>query len=108
MNEDELKAKEEELNTKQEELTKRENELNARQEEFNEHKEDAAAIVKQVKDEYETKILKQHDKYEARLKERENVIKQLLSGNGGDANKQHENIIIDKINARRIAQNKKW
>lgn len=100
MNEEELKAKEEELKAKEEELNTREEELNA-------HAEDTGALVKQVKDEYDAKLLKQHDAYEKRLKEREAVIKQLLS-NDGDANTQPQNTIVDKINARRSAQNKKW
>lgn len=100
MNEEELKAKEEELKTKEEEL-------NAREEELNAHAEDTGALVKQVKDEYDAKLLKQHDVYEKRLKEREAVIKQLLS-NDGDANTPPQNTIVDKINARRSAQNKKW
>ena len=100
MNEEELKAKEEELKAKEEELNTREEELNA-------HAEDTGNLVKQVKDEYEAKMLKQHDTYEKRLKEREAVIKQLLS-NDGDADTPPQNTIVDKINARRIAQNKKW
>ena len=93
MNEEELKAKEEELNTREEEL--------------NAHAEDTGNLVKQVKDEYEAKMLKQHDTYEKRLKEREAVIKQLLS-NDGEANTPPQNTIVDKINARRHAQNRKW
>ena len=100
MNEEELKAKEEELKAKEEELNTREEELNA-------HAEDTGNLVKQVKDEYEAKMLKQHDTYEKRLKEREAVIKQLLS-NDGEANTPPQNTIVDKINARRHAQNRKW
>ena len=100
MNEDELKAKEEELKAKEEELKTREEELSAQA-------EDTSNLVKQVKDEYESKLLKQHDTYEKRLKERESVIKQLLSDDG-DANQPPTNTIVDKINARRSAQNKKW
>lgn len=100
MNEEELKAL-------QEDLQKREEEIKQREDEINESKEDTANLVKQVKDEYEGKLLKQRDKYETRLQEREKVIRQLLSENG-DANKPKENNIIDLINARRIAQNKKW
>ena len=100
MNEEELKAKEEELKAKEEELNTREEELNA-------HAEDTGNLVKQVKDEYEAKMLKQHNTYEKRLKEREAVIKQLLS-NDGEANTPPQNTIVDKINARRHAQNKKW
>lgn len=99
MTEDELKQKEKELN-------EREASLNEREEALNEKDTDTQALVKQVKDEYEAKLLKQRDKYETRLQEREKVIKQLLSGDG-DANKPKDTI-IDKINARRSAQNKKW
>ena len=91
----------------EEELKALEETLKKREEELNEHKEDAQTLVKQVKDEYEAKLTKQRIAYEKRLKEREDVIKQLLSGDG-DANKPSDNVIIDKINARRIAQNKKW
>ena len=100
MNEEELKAKEAELTEKDEQLKLREEELQKRN-------EDIDGLVKQIKDEYDAKLLKQHDAYEKRLKEREDVIKQLLCSDG-NANKPNENIIIDKINARRIAQNKKW
>lgn len=107
MTEEELKAKEEELKEREDELNEREASIKDREDELNEHKEDAQTLVKQVKDEYEAKISKQRIAYEKRLKEREDVIKQLLSGDG-DANKPSENVIIDKINARRSAQNKKW
>lgn len=107
MNEEELKKFEEDLKKREAELNERENELNEREAEMKASQEDTAKLVKQVKDEYEAKLLKQHDAYEKRLKEREEVIKQLLSGSG-DANKPQGNAIIDKINARRIAQAKKW
>lgn len=107
MNEEELKALQDELKKKQDELDKREADLNKREEALNDEKADTEALVKGVKDEYEKKLLNLTNKYEKRLQEREKVIKQLLSGDG-DANKPSENIIIDKINARRSAQNKKW
>ena len=99
MNEEELKEKEAELTEKDEQLKLREEELQKRN-------EDIDGLVKQIKDEYDAKLLKQHDAYEKRLNEREKVIKQLLSSDG-DANTPKPTI-IDKINARRIAQNKKW
>ena len=107
MNEEELKALQEELKKKQDELDKREADLNKREEALNEEKADTEALVKGVKDEYEKKLLDLTNKYEKRLQEREKVIKQLLSGDG-NANKPSENVIIDKINAHRSAQNKKW
>ena len=107
MSEEELQQKENELNEREAKLNERENALNEREADLESHKNDTENLIKQVKEEYEAKMLKQHDAYEARLKEREKVIKQLLSGDS-DANKTETNIIIDKINARRIAQAKKW
>lgn len=107
MNEEELKALQDELKKKQDELDKREADLSKNEEALNEEKADTEALVKGVKEEYEKKLLNLTNKYEKRLQEREKVIKQLLSGDG-NANKPSENIIIDKINARRSAQNKKW
>lgn len=98
------KMNEEELNARENALNERENALNAREEELNEIKQDTEALIKQVKDEYEAKLLKQHDKYEVKLKERETVIKQLLSSDG-DANKP-KLTIIDLLNKRREAQRK--
>lgn len=105
MNEEELKQKETELNDREASLNERENSLNEREETLNEKESDTQALVKQVKDEYEAKVVKITNKYEARLNEREKVIKQLLSD--GDANKP-KLTLIDVINARRSAQNKKW
>ena len=107
MNEEELKALQDDLKKKQDELDKRGADLNKREEALNEEKADTEALIKGVKDEYEKKLLDLTNKYEKRLQEREKVIKQLLSGDG-NANKPSENVIIDKINARRSAQNKKW
>ena len=107
MEEKELQEKEQALTERENALNERENALNEREETLKADKEDTAGLVKQVKDEYEEKLLKQHDKYEERIKSREEVIKQLLSGNG-NANEPQENVIIDKINARRVAQTKKW
>ena len=107
MNEEELKTLQDELKKKQDELDKREADLNKREEAMIEEKVDTETLVKGVKDEYEKKLLDLTNKYEKRLQEREKVIKQLLSGDG-NANKPSENVIIDKINARRSAQNKKW
>ena len=94
MNEEELKAKEEELKAKEEELKAKEAEL-----------EDTKTLIKELKDGYEEKLVKQEEKYNKKLTEQKDVIKQLLLG--GDANNPLPTI-IDKINARRSAQNKKW
>lgn len=106
MTEEELKQREKELNEREAKLNERENELNEREEALSVKEQDTAKLVKEVKDSYEAKLLKQHDAYEERLKEREKVIKQLLSGEG-DANRHTDNV-IDLINKRRQAQAKKW
>lgn len=103
----ELTEKENGLVERENKLNERENGLNEREEKLNDKKADADEIVKSVKAEYEDKLLKQHDKYEERITERNKVIKQLLAGNG-EANEPKGNPIVDKINARRTAQLKKW
>ena len=105
MTEKELKQKEEDLAKKQQKLDDKEADLQAKEEALKENKEDTQALVKQVKDEYDAKVAKLTEMYESKLKERNNVIKQLLKG--GDAN-EPQNDLIAKINARRTAQNKKW
>ena len=105
MTDEELKQKEQELADKEADLQAKEEALKQREEALAENKEDTQALVKQVKDEYETKVSKLTETYEAKIKERNNVIKQLLSD--GNANTP-SNTIIDKINAHRTAQNKKW
>ena len=51
--------------------------------------------------EYETKLKKQEEDYKKRLEERENVITDLLNGEGAVNNMPSE---IEKLNARRKAQ----
>ena len=97
MNEEELKAKEEELKAKEEELKAKEEELK---------NNDTTALITELKEGYENKLLQQQQKFSKQINEQKNVIKQLLLGND-DANKSKPTI-IDKINARRSAQNKKW
>lgn len=107
MNEEELKQLEESLKSKEAELNKKEEDLKTREDLLNEDKEDTGSIIKSVKEEYESKVKGLTEKYEGRLKERDKVIKQLLSSDG-NANKPSQNTIVDKINAHRTAQNKKW
>ena len=105
MTDEELKQKEQELADKEADLQAKEEALKQREDALAEGKEDTKALVQQVKDEYTAKVTKLTETYEAKIKERNNVIKQLL--NDGNANTP-SNTIIDKINARRTAQNKKW
>ena len=107
MDEKELQEKQDELTKRENELNERENQLNEREEIINAKEETKDDIVKQVKDEYEAKLLKQHDTYEAKITEQKKVIKQLLVGDD-NANKSSQPTIVDKINARRQAQCKKW
>lgn len=97
MNEEELKLKEEELKAREEKLKEKEQEL---------QDTDTTTLIKEIKEGYEAKLLKQEEHYAKKLTEQKNVIKQLLLGDG-DANTQKPTI-IDLINARRSAQNKKW
>lgn len=103
MNEEELKAKEEELKTKEEALKAKEEELAERENEIQEN--DAGTLVKQVKEGYEKKLTEIQADFNKRLKDREAVINNLLEN--GNANEPQPNF-VDKINAHRNAQNKKW
>lgn len=104
MENEDLNEREKALNDREEELNEREKALNEREEAFN--KEDTETLIKEVKDGYENKLLKQQEEFNKRLGEREKVIKQLLSD---DANANKSKVtVIDLINMRRSAQNKKW
>jgi len=110
MNEEELKAKEEELKAKEKTLTEKEASLTEKENELSEREtaleeSDAGKLVKKVKDGYEKKLTDQQAEFDKRLKDREAVINNLLEN--GDAN-EPQPTFVDKINARRIAQNKKW
>lgn len=110
MNEEELKAKEEELKSKEKTLTEKEASLTEKENELSEREtaleeSDAGKLVKKVKDGYEKKLTAQKAEFDKRLKDREAVINNLLEN--GDAN-EPQPTFVDKINARRMAQNKKW
>ena len=61
-------------------------------------------IYNDIKNSYEEKLIKQAESYEAKLSKRDKIIKQLMAGEA-DANKAKPSF-IDKLNERRIAQNK--
>ena len=77
---DELDAKEQALNGKEGELTNKEEELKERESAIAKREEDASTIAKTLKSEYEKKLEQQKSEYETRLKDRDEVIKQLASG----------------------------
>ena len=70
--------------------------------------ENMQAFIDDIKAQYETKLLQQHDNYEKRLKERENVIKQLLAGDTKQEEKDVIELQIEALNNKRALQNKKW
>lgn len=70
--------------------------------------ENMQAFIDDIKAQYETKLLQQHDNYEKRLKERENVIKQLLAGDTKQEEKDVIELQIETLNNKRALQNKKW
>ena len=101
MNEEELKAKEAELERKEGELTKKEEELNAREEQLAKREADASSIAQTIKEEFDKKAEAQKAEYEARLQQRDEVIRQLASGERSDVD---ENSPFAELNKRRIAQ----
>ena len=63
---------------------------------------DTAKLIDDIKNEYQQKLVAQASKYETRLKERDEIIKQLMSDE--PANSRHS--FIDKLNAHIEAQKK--
>lgn len=101
MSEEELKAKAEDLERKEGELTKKEEELNAREEELAKREADASSIAQTIKEEFEKKLEAQKQEFEARLQQREEVIRQLASG---EAPAVDENSPFAELNRQRLAQ----
>lgn len=100
MNEEELKAKAEELQEREGELTKKEEELNAREERLAAREADAASIAQKIKDEFEKKLEAQKQEFEERLSQRDEVIRQLASGDAP----LDDNSPFAELNKRRLAQ----
>lgn len=103
MTEEEIKLKETELLNKENELAEREAQLAER-----EAQDNTAQLVTDLKTGYEQKLLKQHDDFKKRLDERDNMIKQLLTGDQPADEKNIIEIKIEALNAKRDAQNKKY
>ena len=101
MNEEELKSKAEELERKGEELTKKEEELNAREEELAKREADASSIAQTIKEEFDKKAEAQKAEFEARLQQREEVIRQLASG---ETPAIDDNSPFAELNKKRLAQ----
>jgi len=101
MNEEELKAKAEELDRKEGELTKKEEELNAREEKLAAREADAGNIAQTIKEEFEKKLEAQKQEFEERLNQRDEVIRQLASGENADID---DNSPFAELNKARLAQ----
>lgn len=67
-------------------------------------KKDLEALITEIKKGYEDKLAKQKESLEAKIKERDSVISQLLTAE----QPQREKTIADEINERRQADLKKW
>ena len=71
-------------------------------------KENIQTLIDDLKAQYDEKYLQQSIKYEKRLKEREDVIKQLLAGDTKQEEKDVIELRIEALNNKRALQNKKW
>ena len=96
---------EEELSQKQEELKKLEDSLTAKEAELTAKQADVNKITENIKQGFEAQIAKLTADYEERLKTRDDVIAQLSASDGKE---QPHVSVIDGLNAKRVAQNKKW
>ena len=67
-------------------------------------KKDLEALITEIKKGYEDKLAKQKESLEAKIKERDGLISQLLTAE----QPQREKTIADEINERRMADLKKW
>ena len=70
--------------------------------------ENIQTLIDDLKAQYDEKYLQQSIKYEKRLKEREEVIKQLLAGDNKQEEKDVIELRIEALNNKRVLQNKKW
>ena len=105
MTEEELSQKQEELKKLEDSLTQREAELTAKQADLETKESDVNKITENIKQGFESQIAKLTADYEERLKTRDDVIAQLSAS---DDQEQPHVSVIDRLNARRVAQNKKW
>lgn len=96
---------EEELNQKTDELKKLEDSLAQKEAELTAKEADVAKITDTMKQGFESQIAKLTADYEERLKTRDDVIAQLSANDGKE---QPHASVIDALNAKRVAQNKKW
>ena len=101
MNEEDLKAKAEEIERRECELTKKEEELNEREANLAKREADASSIAQTIKEEFEKKLEAQKQEFEERLKQRDEVIRQLASGESLSID---DNSPFAQLNKDRLAQ----
>lgn len=109
MNEEELKAKQEELERKEGELIQKENDLKTKETELNEKERsirecetDAPKIAQTIKQEFEKRMAKKEEEFSKKLKERDDIIKQLAAGE--DTETEDEDSPFAQMNKRRREQ----
>ena len=100
MNEEQLKALAEELERKEGDLKAKEEELNAREEQLAKREADAGGIAQKIKEEFEARLEAQKQEFEERLRQREEVIRQLASGE----NQNPDDGPFAELNKQRLAQ----
>ena len=105
MTEEELNQKTEELKKLEDSLAQREADLTTKQADLESKEADVNKITENIKQGFENQIAKLTADYEERLKTRDDVIAQLSASDGKE---QPHVSIIDRLNERRVAQNKKW
>ena len=105
MTEEELNQKQEELKKLEDRLTQKEAELTAKQTDLEAKETDVSKITENIKQGFEEQLNKLKADYEERLKTRDDVIAQLSASDGKE---QPHVSVIDALNAKRVAQNKKW
>ena len=100
MTEEELTQKQTELEEREGELKKKEEELNERELSLARREADASSIAETLKKEFEAREEAQKAEFEERLKQREDVIRQLANGSSPE---QEENAFTE-LNKRRLLQ----
>lgn len=100
MNEEELLAKEDEIKRREEELQKKEEALSQKEAELGKREIDASAIAQTIKQEYDAKMDAQKQEFELRLKQRDDVIRQLANGE----NTEDESGAFAELNRKRRLQ----
>lgn len=100
MTEEEISTKEKELEEREGELTKKEEALNEREAAIAKREADASTIAETIKKEFEAREEAQKAEFEERLKQRDDVIKQLASGSA----EQSEENAFSELNKRRLLQ----